>query len=110
MLRRRQQNSVSTSGAGSSYDGSSRVKSKPRQKMHSAVRIYDDVDPEFRRDAPNHPSVVSTPKRLLDLLIAGVALTAGLPLAALIALLVAITSPGPVLFRQERVGLRGRRF
>lgn len=33
-----------------------------------------------------------------------------LPLAAFIALLIRIVSPGPILFKQERVGLQGRRF
>jgi lipopolysaccharide/colanic/teichoic acid biosynthesis glycosyltransferase len=33
-----------------------------------------------------------------------------LPLAVLIGVLIALVSPGPILFRQERVGLLGRRF
>lgn len=36
-------------------------------------------------------------------------LVLGLP-AAIVALVVRLASPGPVLFRQERVGLNGRRF
>jgi lipopolysaccharide/colanic/teichoic acid biosynthesis glycosyltransferase len=33
-----------------------------------------------------------------------------LPLLLLIAALIKLTSPGPVLFKQERLGLRGRKF
>jgi lipopolysaccharide/colanic/teichoic acid biosynthesis glycosyltransferase len=49
-------------------------------------------------------------KRLLDLVIASVLVVAALPLLVAIGLLVKLTSPGPVLFRQERAGFHGRRF
>jgi polysaccharide biosynthesis protein PslA len=43
-------------------------------------------------------------KRLLDLIVGGVAFVALLPLMALIALVVKLDSPGPALFRQRRHG------
>ena len=49
-------------------------------------------------------------KRALDLVTVCALLPAALPLMALIALTIRCTSRGPVLFRQERVGLRGKRF
>jgi exopolysaccharide biosynthesis polyprenyl glycosylphosphotransferase len=49
-------------------------------------------------------------KRLLDLVIASVLVIAALPFLVAIGLLVKLTSPGPVLFRQERAGFHGRRF
>jgi exopolysaccharide biosynthesis polyprenyl glycosylphosphotransferase len=49
-------------------------------------------------------------KRTFDLVLAMAALTLTLPLWAVIALAVKVTSAGPVLFRQERVGRRGRHF
>ena len=49
-------------------------------------------------------------KRAVDILGAVVGLTLGAPLLALIALAVRLDSPGPVIFRQTRVGLQGRRF
>ena len=49
-------------------------------------------------------------KRVLDLIVASLSLTACSPLFALIAFLVRLDSPGPVLFVQERVGKGGKRF
>lgn len=49
-------------------------------------------------------------KRLLDLSFAFVALVLLGPLMCAIALLVRIDSPGPALFRQDRVGKGGRMF
>lgn len=56
------------------------------------------------------PTWEQTVKRVIDLGV-GVAVLAGLsPLWLLIAALIKLTSPGPVLFRQERVGKGGRIF
>jgi lipopolysaccharide/colanic/teichoic acid biosynthesis glycosyltransferase len=49
-------------------------------------------------------------KRLCDILIAGMALIILSPLLLVVALLVRVTSPGPVFFRQERIGRDFRPF
>jgi exopolysaccharide biosynthesis polyprenyl glycosylphosphotransferase len=49
-------------------------------------------------------------KRALDVTMSLLVLALSLPVCAAIAILIATTSPGPVLYRQERVGLGGRRF
>jgi lipopolysaccharide/colanic/teichoic acid biosynthesis glycosyltransferase len=49
-------------------------------------------------------------KRIIDLLAAGGGLLVLCPLLAVLALAVKGTSPGPVFFRQERVGRGGRGF
>ena len=49
-------------------------------------------------------------KRLLDLAIAVPALIFLAPFLALLALLIRLDSPGPALFRQKRLGYRGRPF
>ena len=49
-------------------------------------------------------------KRLLDLLVGTLLLIASLPLMLLVAVAVHFSSPGPVLFRQKRVGQDGRLF
>lgn len=49
-------------------------------------------------------------KRLVDIVGSAFALLLFGPVMAVIALLVVLSSPGPVLFRQERMGLDGRTF
>jgi sugar transferase (PEP-CTERM system associated) len=49
-------------------------------------------------------------RRLVSFAVAFVALLVCLPMLPVLVLAVRISSPGPVLFRQERVGLRGRPF
>ena len=49
-------------------------------------------------------------KRLFDLFLGGLLLIVLSPLLLIIALLVKISSKGPVLYRQERVGMDGRPF
>jgi lipopolysaccharide/colanic/teichoic acid biosynthesis glycosyltransferase len=49
-------------------------------------------------------------KRLLDLFIVALLFPFWLPIMTLSALWVAITSPGPVFYRQPRIGFKGRRF
>ena len=49
-------------------------------------------------------------KRVLDLVVAGIGFAVTLPLMALIALAIKLTSPGPVLYHQRRVGRLGRVF
>ena len=49
-------------------------------------------------------------KRLTDIAIAAAGLVVLAPFVAAIAVLIRLTSPGPVIFRQVRCGLNGRRF
>lgn len=49
-------------------------------------------------------------KRLTDIAIAGIAIALLSPVMLLLSLLVRITSKGPILYRQERMGLDGRTF
>jgi lipopolysaccharide/colanic/teichoic acid biosynthesis glycosyltransferase len=48
--------------------------------------------------------------RLIDVVVAGIALAIALPLLAVLGVAVRLTSPGPALFRQLRVGRGGRPF
>jgi putative colanic acid biosynthesis UDP-glucose lipid carrier transferase len=49
-------------------------------------------------------------KRCIDVLLAGVALTALLPLLVIVAVAIKLDSRGPILFRQKRCGFNGRGF
>lgn len=61
------------------------------------------------RENPHHGLNVVV-KRLMDIILALIALVVAAPIMALIALLIKLTSPGPILFRQERCGLNGSAF
>jgi len=54
--------------------------------------------------------VRDTIKRMFDLLVSAAMLVISLPIMALAALLIKLESPGPVLYRQERVGHGCRNF
>ncbi|MGE0621960.1 MAG: sugar transferase [Pseudomonadales bacterium] len=62
-----------------------------------------------RQPAPP-PSVYHEQKRLFDLLAVIASLPLTLPVLALCAIAVKLSSPGPVLFRQPRTGQHGRPF
>jgi Undecaprenyl-phosphate glucose phosphotransferase len=49
-------------------------------------------------------------KRATDIVLSALALMVGAPVFAFIAVAVKVTSPGPIFYGQERVGLDGRRF
>ena len=49
-------------------------------------------------------------RRLIDLVVAGALLTLAAPLMLLVALAIRVESPGPILVRENCIGLRGRRF
>ena len=49
-------------------------------------------------------------KRAIDTVLSAVALVILSPVLLLTALAIRITSPGPVLFKQQRLGLHGKEF
>ncbi len=61
------------------------------------------------RENPHHGLNVVV-KRAMDIFLASLAIVLLSPIMALIAVLVKLTSPGPILYRQERCGLNGRPF
>jgi exopolysaccharide biosynthesis polyprenyl glycosylphosphotransferase len=66
--------------------------------------------PILTRAVPEARPLYEIGKRVLDVVGAATLLCATVPLFALGAFLVRSTSPGPVLFRQQRAGRRGRAF
>jgi exopolysaccharide biosynthesis polyprenyl glycosylphosphotransferase len=57
-----------------------------------------------------HNEALLMAKRLFDVAVSSLLLVVLLPLLAVIALLIKLSSPGPIFFRQTRVGLNGRLF
>lgn len=62
------------------------------------------------RHVPLNDLLNATAKRIMDIIGASVAILVFSPLMALTALLIKVTSPGPVIYSQERVGLHNRPF
>lgn len=60
--------------------------------------------------ATPHDEIRLFVKRITDVVLAAAALVFLFPVMALIALAIRVTSPGPIIFRQERCGLNGRMF
>jgi lipopolysaccharide/colanic/teichoic acid biosynthesis glycosyltransferase len=60
--------------------------------------------------APASLNAIPASKRVLDILCCLLALPVLGAAALFVAALTSLTSPGPIFFRQERVGYRGRRF
>ena len=58
----------------------------------------------------HHSPAMLAIKRLIDIVVASILLVLTSPIIAVSGLLIKLTSPGPVLFRQVRCGLYGRRF
>lgn len=82
-----------------------------------AFQRFDEPSFLLRRAEPlallSRPALVGVQlvlKRIVDLIGALVGLVVGLPVIALIALAIRLTSRGPVFFRQVRVGLGGEAF
>lgn len=63
-----------------------------------------EVNPEIM------PAWQFSVKRMVDLVLSTIALTLLAPLFMVLAILVKLSSPGPVFFRQERIGKFGRPF
>ncbi|MDQ4504331.1 sugar transferase [Sinomonas sp. ASV322] len=66
--------------------------------------------PLMEVDLPHYTGAKHVVKRAMDLVLAGAALAVLAPLLAALALIVHFDSPGPILFRQERIGKDGLPF
>ncbi|MFJ5862194.1 sugar transferase [Pseudarthrobacter sp. NPDC092439] len=66
--------------------------------------------PLMHVDIPQYSGAKHSLKRVMDIATAGCALVALAPLFLVLAVIVRLDSPGPVIFRQDRVGKNGRTF
>ncbi len=81
------------------------------ERLVSKIAITD-LPPEwialsegFRRDR-----IVLAAKRVIDVIVAFLGLLLGTPLALMTALAIKLESPGPIFYRQERVGQNEKHF
>jgi exopolysaccharide biosynthesis polyprenyl glycosylphosphotransferase len=80
---------------------------------HVNSQVYlDQLDrvPLLTFSAAPHDEIRLLIKRVVDVVVAASALALLSPFMLLVAILIRLTSPGPVIFRQQRCGLNGRRF
>ncbi|MCC6860231.1 MAG: sugar transferase [Bryobacterales bacterium] len=80
---------------------------------HVNSEVYLDrlgFTPLLTFSAAPHDEVRLLAKRVIDVLLSAGALVVLFPLMLLVAALIKLTSPGPVIFRQMRCGLNGRGF
>jgi exopolysaccharide biosynthesis polyprenyl glycosylphosphotransferase len=77
--------------------------------LRGGIEEFEGVPLIHLRESPLHGWNLVL-KRATDLIAGGLALVVTAPLMIALALAIRLTSPGPVLLRQERMGLDGRRF
>jgi exopolysaccharide biosynthesis polyprenyl glycosylphosphotransferase len=81
------------------------------QLLTLKARVEDlDGFPVISVDEPPLRGMLLLAKRLMDIMVSATFLLLFLPFWLLIALLIKLTSKGPVLYHQERMGLDGKRF
>ncbi len=78
-----------------------------RATLRSSSRATDGY---LHYDTSEPRPVQAAVKRLVDIVLSSVALLLLSPMLILVGIAVKLDSPGPVFFRQERVGLHGTRF
>ncbi|MDQ4130608.1 MAG: sugar transferase, partial [Actinomycetota bacterium] len=66
------------------------------------------ASPSAARDAARHVTMIA--RRALDVVVATLVLVCLLPLLLVVAALIKLDSPGPILFRQRRIGKELRPF
>ncbi|MGA9812173.1 MAG: exopolysaccharide biosynthesis polyprenyl glycosylphosphotransferase [Terriglobales bacterium] len=85
----------------------------PHEQIHEAgplkLQYFGDV-PVLTLHEEKAPASGLFCKRVLDVTLSAIALLAAAPLLAAIAVAIKVASPGQVLYRAKRVGLKGRRF
>lgn len=77
--------------------------------LNKISRPQNNIDSGYP-DIPCQKRYYSSCKRMLDVIISLLLLFFTLPLFLIIAAVIKIASPGPILFRQKRIGLGGRTF
>ncbi len=78
--------------------------------MNRPMLTDGEVSPVFTVHEPAWSEVSSFTKRLFDVVVSATLLTICLPVFAVIAVAIVLTSTGPVFFKQTRLGLGKRQF
>lgn len=84
----------------------SRIRPKAKPDRRQSEEVSNEVLAMLAKPALGY--MVS--KRIMDIAFSGIALFSMIPILVIISVMILFDSPGPVFFRQERLGLRGRKF
>src|SRR6516164_9295266 len=84
--------------------------SNPGKTDHHALHAWEDVQESSAEGAYGRAEERLLWKRVLDVTCILLSMPFWLPLVILLAIWVKVVSPGPIFFRQERIGYRGSRF
>lgn len=84
---------------------------QPQDAVDISARVQDSVHAPSRVICASTSTwALSRTRRVLDMIAATIALTAFIPIMGLVAITVRLSSPGPILFKQERMGRNGCTF
>jgi exopolysaccharide biosynthesis polyprenyl glycosylphosphotransferase len=78
-------------------------------KLRGSIEEFDGLSIMTLQSSPLY-GWNSILKRAMDVVLGGFAMILSAPLMLFVAAAIKLTSPGPVLYRQERMGLDGQRF
>jgi len=81
----------------------------PIMPLHPGIEEFQGI-PLVRVRASPQEGTARLEKRIVDVVLSGIAMILLAPVWLVIALLIKATSPGPVLYRQARLGMDGREF
>jgi Undecaprenyl-phosphate glucose phosphotransferase len=81
----------------------------PIMPLHPGVEDFKGI-PMIQVRASPQEGIARLEKRAFDLILSGLAMIVLAPAYLIIASLIKLTSPGPVLYRQPRLGMDGRTF
>ncbi len=81
----------------------------PIMPLHPGIEEFEGIPLVRVRGSPQQGSA-RLEKRIVDLFFSGIAVVLLAPVFLIISLLIKLTSPGPVLYRQVRLGMDGREF
>lgn len=90
-----------------------------RAKLTISPRLYDEIlvkningkeKPQLLLPAYSQANYEESLIRVCDVVISSITLFFFLPIMALVAILIKINSPGPIIYKQRRIGLNGEEF
>jgi exopolysaccharide biosynthesis polyprenyl glycosylphosphotransferase len=81
----------------------------PIMPLHPGIEEFEGIPLVRVRGSPQQ-GAARLEKRIVDLVLSGIAIVLLAPVFLAIALAIKLTSPGPVLYRQIRLGMDGREF